>query len=73
MRESMLVEEYQETSIIPLPNIPPRPPGESATVISWKPKEWAFLLYCKQWVKDNPDDIPNKLVYRNLLRSYRLD
>jgi len=45
------------------------PPDDN--VISWRDlKEWKFLLYCKAYIEAYPNDIENRLVYRNLLRAY---
>lgn len=43
----------------------------SGKVIQWIDlKTWEFLLEAKAYVEAYPDDISNKLVYRNLIRAY---
>jgi hypothetical protein len=47
------------------------PPAIYCSIIPWHSvKRWEYLKYCKEYIKNNPDDITNKLIYRNILRSY---
>lgn len=48
------------------------PPTDEDNVIKWSSRaEWLFLLEARAYVEANPDDVYNRLVYKNLLRAYR--
>ena len=66
----MLKTELNEPQLAMAAGGSKTPPTE-ATVISWKPEEYKWLLYCKQYVINNPDDHINRMVYKNLLKWYR--
>ena len=44
------------------------PPSMS---ITWKPNDWKWLHFFKDYVSNNPDDILSKFIYRNYLRWYK--
>jgi hypothetical protein len=64
-----------QTALLPL-DIPREalagdPPALDCSIIPWHSiKRWEYLKYCREYVKSNPDDVTNRLIYRNILRSY---
>jgi hypothetical protein len=68
---ALLIREEEELVQVPREALDTDITGSSGVLVKWIDKKtWDFLLYARSYVIAYPDDICNKLVYRNLLKAY---
>lgn len=66
-----MTQTTEETELVfPKEQTAGKTPPLNAMIISWKERDWFWLKFFQKYVKNNPQDYLNKLVYRNYLKWY---